>query len=337
MAQLVAGIGMSHSSLVVLPDVEFWLAHGSIDRRNPHLRGRTGEPVTFDELEERRGGRHAEQATREHLSGQVEQMQAALARLRDDVDALELDALIVFGDDQQEFHDETNLPSLAIYYSDELIMGTSMRFATYQEELGDVAPLMRGYAMDRRHHFPGHRPLALHLIGSLTEQGFDIGASGGVPDDGITGLGHAFGIMETTLLREPGAIPLVPVLVNTYWPPNQLPVARAWDLGNAIRSAVEQFPEDLRVGVVASGGLSHFSTDEELDNAVLDACRAHDGPALRALDPRLLNGGSSEIRNWISVAAACGHLPMSWDEYIPVYRTPAGTGVGLAFALWAAA
>src|SRR4029079_15347832 len=123
------------------------LAHSSIDRRNPHLRGRSGVPATFDELEERRGGRYAAHATREHLSGQVEQMQQALGRLRNDVAALEVDALVVLGDDQQEFHDETNLPVLAVYYSDELIMGTSMRFATYQEELGDATPLMRGYAM----------------------------------------------------------------------------------------------------------------------------------------------------------------------------------------------
>jgi hypothetical protein len=48
----------------------------------------------------------------------------------------------------------------------------------------------------------------------------------------------------------------------------------------------------------------------------------------------LLKGGSSEIRNWIAVAAACRDKPMSWHEYVPVYRTPARTGVGLAFGLW---
>jgi Catalytic LigB subunit of aromatic ring-opening dioxygenase len=252
------------------------------------------------------------------------------------VAALEPDVLVVLGDDQQEFHDDTNLPAIGVYYGDRVTMGTSMRFATYQEELGDATPLMRGYAMDRRHSFPGHEPLARGLIASLLEQGFDVAASGGVPDDGVSGLGHAFGIVETQLLGEPGAIPLVPVLVTTYWPPNQLPVSRCYDLGVALRRAIEGFDEELRVLVVASGGLSHFSTDEELDGRVLDACRSGSEEALRGFEPELLNGGSSEIRNWIAVAAACRGLPLAWDEYLPVYRTPVGTGVGLAFALWRA-
>jgi hypothetical protein len=325
---------MSHSSLVVLPEVGFWRAHASIDRKNPHLRDRRGTPVTFDELERANGDRYAAQATAEHLSGQIDRMKRAVARLREDVAALAPDVLIVFGDDQQEFHDDTNIPTLGIYFGDRLIMGTNMRFATYQDELGDVSPLMRGYGMDQRHSWPGHEPLALQLIVSLIDQGFDVAASRRVPDDGVSGLGHAFGIVETTLLEEPGAIPLVPVYVNTYWPPNQLPVSRSYDLGLAVRKAVDSFADDLRVAVVASGGLSHFSTDEELDNRVLDACRSGDEELLRTFEPDLLNGGSSEIRNWIAVAAACRDLGVAWDDYIPVYRTPAGTGVGLAFALW---
>src|SRR5581483_3524062 len=152
------GIGMSHSSLVVLPDAEFWAAHASIDRRNPHLRDRLGRAVTFEELERANGSVRATEASPENLGRQVEEMRRALARLRDDVAALAPDVLVVLGDDQQEFHDETNLPALGVYYGPELVMGTSMRFATYQEELGDATPLMRGYAMDRRYSFPGHEP-----------------------------------------------------------------------------------------------------------------------------------------------------------------------------------
>jgi len=54
------------------------------------------------------------------------------------------------------------------------------------------------------------------------------------------------------------------------------------------------------------------------------------------MEPELLNAGNSEIRNWIAVAAACRDQAVQWDEYVPVYRTPVGTGVGLAFAYWAA-
>ena len=54
-AEFIGGIGMSHSSLVALPDAEFWRAHASIDRRNPHLRDKHGEALTFDELQRRNG------------------------------------------------------------------------------------------------------------------------------------------------------------------------------------------------------------------------------------------------------------------------------------------
>ena len=28
------------------------------------------------------------------------------------------------------------------------------------------------------------------------------------------------------------------------------------------------------------------------------------------------------------------HLDMTWFEYVPGYRTPAGTGTGMSFATW---
>ena len=334
MAKIVGGIGMSHSSLVVAPEPNLWAAHNVIDRQNPHLRTKDGAPVSYEQLEQLQGAKYTVESSPEHLGGQIAQTVAAVTRLREDLKALEPDVIITFGDDQEELHTPENHPMLAVYFGDTLTMGTSMRFVTYEEVLGDASPMMRGYAMDARHEFPGHAPLARHLISSLVEQRFDVAAVSQVPDDGVTGLGHSFGIMETQLMDTPGAIPQIPVLVNTYWEPNQLPVDRSYDLGLAVRRAVESFEQDLRVVVVASGGLSHFTTDEDLDKRVLDACRGHDETVLRNLDRNQLNGGSSEIRNWVATAAACRELPLRWDQYVPVYRTPAGTGIGLAFALW---
>jgi hypothetical protein len=33
-------------------------------------------------------------------------------------------------------------------------------------------------------------------------------------------------------------------------------------------------------------------------------------------------------------AGALESLDMTWSEYLPVYRTPPGTGIGLGFAAW---
>ncbi|HVN28723.1 MAG TPA: hypothetical protein VMT64_09575, partial [Candidatus Binataceae bacterium] len=89
-----------------------------------------------------------------------------------------------------------------------------------------------------------------------------------------------------------------------------------------------------RIAVVASGGLSHFVTNEPLDHRIIEALKTGDATDLCRLPAKLLKSGSSEIRNWIAVAGIIGDAKAKWIEYVPVYRTPAGTGIGLAFARW---
>ena len=69
--------------------------------------------------------------------------------------------------------------------------------------------------------------------------------------------------------------------------------------------------------------------------ALIAALRAKDAAALAGLAPALLQAGSSEIRNWICAAGALEHLSVTWVEYQPGYRTPAGTGTAMCFAHWA--
>lgn len=129
-------------------------------------------------------------------------------------------------------------------------------------------------------------------------------------------------------------VPIVPIAVNTYYPPNQPRPGRCLRVGQTIRAAIESWPGDARVGVIASGGLSHFTVNEALDRSVMDACRAGDGARLAAIPTAQLNSGNSEIRNWIVTAGAAEGLPTRWQEYEPFYRTPAGTGCAMAFAEW---
>ena len=114
------------------------------------------------------------------------------------------------------------------------------------------------------------------------------------------------------------------------------------DIGAAIASG--SYPVDAVViipcsastlGVLASGGLSHFLVDEDFDRAILKACADKDAQFLKTLPRNKLHAGSSEILNWVAVAGAVEHLDFNWFEYVPGYRTPAGTGTGLSFATWA--
>jgi hypothetical protein len=182
---------------------------------------------------------------------------------------------------------------------------------------------------------PGRHPVAddlsMHIASCLTVDGFDLTLLTEQPA-GRT-LGHAFtfpryrlGLTEDT--------PVVPVFVNTYYQPNVPSAARCYALGQALRRAVSSWDSGTRVAVVASGGLSHFVVDEELDQSVLAALASHDASALRALPRDRLRSGNSEILNWVTAAGALEGLTATVLDYVPGYRTPAGTGAGMAFACW---
>ena len=190
----------------------------------------------------------------------------------------------------------------------------------------------RYYEESETRHYPVHAKLANHLIAGLIDREFDIASANALPEG--EGEGHAFGFVHQRIMKG-AAIPVVPVFLNTYYPPNQPSPQRCYKLGHAIRDAIEGYPDKLRVGVLASGGLSHFTIDEALDGKIIRALREKDAGALQSLPREQLNSGSSEIRNWICAAGALEHLDLQWVQYAPGYRTPAGTGTGLCFGYWA--
>jgi 3-O-methylgallate 3,4-dioxygenase len=129
-------------------------------------------------------------------------------------------------------------------------------------------------------------------------------------------------------------VPIVPVFVNCYYPPNQPSPSRCYAFGHALRRAIESWPGELRVALIASGGLSHFVIDEALDRQLLRGITEKSSEPITSLPAAKLNSGSSEIRNWIALAAAMENAALASLEYVPCYRTPSGTGCGMAFAAW---
>ena len=134
------------------------------------------------------------------------------------------------------------------------------------------------------------------------------------------GIGHAFGYVYNRLMTG-DTIPTVPIMLNTYYPPNQPTPKRCYNLGQALKSSIESWPKDIRVGILASGGLSHFVVDEELDQAALAGMQAKSVEKLSALPREKINSGSSEIRNWIVVTGrhrAPGHEPGGLRSVLPL-------------------
>ncbi|MCC6076526.1 gallate dioxygenase [Pseudomonas sp. GCM10022188] len=98
----------------------------------------------------------------------------------------------------------------------------------------------------------GHAALARHIGASLVADEFDMSFFRDKP------LDHGFFSPMSALLPHEGQWPLeiVPLQVGVL----QFPVpsaARCYKLGQALRRAIESYPEDLKVAIVATGGLSH--------------------------------------------------------------------------------
>ncbi len=149
------------------------------------------------------------------------------------------------------------------------------------------------------------------------------------------GLPHAFAFIVKRLFdNKPGTI--LPVFQNTCYLPNQPTPRRSFAIGEAIANAVAEWKKDASVAVIASGGLSHFVVDERLDRALLEALERNDAAALRAIPREWLHSAGSETLNWIALGGAMqrARLKMELLDYVPVYRTAAGTGGGWAFARW---
>ncbi len=99
---------------------------------------------------------------------------------------------------------------------------------------------------------PGHAALAQHIGASLVADEFDMSFFQDKPlDHGV------FSPMSVMCPHEPAwPTPIVPLQVGVLLFP--IPSAkRCYKLGQALRRAVESFPEDLKVVLVATGGLSH--------------------------------------------------------------------------------
>src|SRR5439155_639173 len=199
---------------------------------------------------------------------------------------------------------DLHMPSIGIYYGESIRnagRASAKRFS-WPEEWYNRAQ-MRRFEDDGDVDYPCHRPLALALIEGLIEREFDVAAIAGLAGDQHEG--HAYSFVHRWYLKDSGArmLPVVPIFLNTYNPPNPPLPRRCVRLGKSLKELIETYPEELRVGLVASGGLSHFVVEEDLDRAIIEALRRKDLDFLAGLDPRRLKAGSSEIRNWVGAAA----------------------------------
>jgi len=317
MAQVVIGVGTSHSPQLSIRAKD-WDQLLKKDQSDPRL--------DYAALVKKAKPGLAKELTPEKFEERDQACLKGVATLGDALRRANADVVVVFGDDQQEqFHDD-NMPMFAIYHGKTVpvVKDHGLRPSSWKDAE------RRGWA-DTQSEYDTASDLANHLIRSLTDAEFDITRCNKLRAE--IGVGHAFSFLYRRVL--PGSnIPMVPVMVNTYYPPNQPTPKRCYALGQAVRRAIEAWDSDKRVALMASGGLSHVVIDEEIDAMTIDGLKNKKPEVLFQLPRERLWGGTSEILNWVALAGALEDRELKYLEYVTTYRSPAATGCGMGFAFW---
>jgi Catalytic LigB subunit of aromatic ring-opening dioxygenase. len=337
MAKIVGGFGTSHGPQLKVAPPEEWIERGRADRQNTALWYR-GKTYDFEGLKAARED-FTREITPEVTRGRWDRMQASLDALHTYAESQEYDALVIVSSDHKEIFGDELLAPFAIYWGDSV---EHLPFG--DEDLAAMSPGLAKAALGDVPDRPVSRPvdadLARHLINAILDEGFDPAASKFLPAGRYKngGIPHGWGFIYQRILGQESTIPMVPIFVNTFWQPTPPSAARSYDFGVALGKAIESYPADIRVGIVASGGLSHFVVDEELDRAFIKAFTDRDVDYLRSIPAELMTAGTSELRNWITVAGAAHAAGLEVDEvrYEPAYRTEAGTGNAMGFVTWKA-
>lgn len=328
MAKIVFGMAVPHSGMLGQKP-EDWLTNGERDRNNPALwyHGRTW---TYPELEAERDAAFEQFLTIEERTARAERNAAALEKMRVAYEAANVDVAIILGKDQKEIWPDLS-PSIAIYTGAEVHNGPPQR------------PV---YAPDHHVVHQAHPELATYLIETFQREGFDMADLIAWPENvwmeknqgrkaDYPVVPHAYSFVYHQIMGD-NPPPHVPVLMNLFYPPTQPSMARCIKFGEVLRDAILAWPDDVRVAVIASGGLSHFVNDEEFDRRVMTMLAAYDYDGLAAIPDSYYQSGTSEIKIYSSVMMALQHTgaEMTLVDYVPCWRTAAGTGEGMGFMYW---
>lgn len=335
MAKIVLGMATSHGPMLSTP-AEQWGERVVADKRSSELYFR-GKPYNFDDLARARAG---ENLGREIALDKWRERHAACTRalkqLSSVYGAAAPDIAVIIGDDQKETFLDDNMPAFSVYWGE-----TMDNVPLTAEQSAKLPPGIAvshwGHCPAQKTTYPGEAKLGLHLIESLMAEEFDVAHSTLMPPGRFANRStpHAYGFIYRRIMND-NVIPNVPVFINTFYPPNQPSLKRCYNFGKAIGRAIASWKSDKTVAVFASGGLSHFVIEQDLDDQVLDAMRQNNEPALLNLPQERFQSGTSEIRNWLALAGVLAdrNLSMQLVDYVPCYRSEAGTGNAMGFAYW---
>ena len=177
----------------------------------------------------------------------------------------------------------------------------------------------------------GHPELAWHIAQSTILDEFDMTIVNRMAVD------HGLTVPLSLMFGQPAAWPcrVIPLAVNVvqYPPPTG---NRCWNLGRAIRRAVESFPGDLNVQVWGTGGMSHQLqgpraglVNREFDTAFLDGLTRDPKALARIPHVDYVREAGSEGIELVMWLVMRGALAADAREVHRFYHVPASnTAVG---------
>lgn len=329
MADIVLGLASSHGPLLSTPPDQ-WNLRAKADRENRQHWFR-GKAYDFDALLRERAPGFASQIDPDTRQERFARCRRAMDTLGKKFAEAAPDAAVIVGNDQREFFGEDLTPSITVYRGDRI---DNVQF------LHEASPGLNiaegGNAPVEGATYPGAPALADHILASLADEGFDLAQSSSTPrGSSRRGIPHAYGFLYHSILAD-APPPSVPIILNVHYPHNQPKLRRCLELGRALQRAIRSFTGADRVALMTSGGLSHFVIDEELDTTVLSAMAQRDEETLARLPENVFKVGTAEIKNWLPVVAAMNAEGRRYHQvdYVPCYRSEAGTGNAMAFVYW---
>lgn len=339
MAQIVLGIGTAHTPQLHTP-AEQWQIRAEQDRGGKVPLVYRGEVHSFADLKAKRAGSGF---TYDAAQGEtyLKRGYQRLDELHDLYARTAPDVMVIFGNDQTEIFDDRLNPAFAILGGAEFdnMPRTHEQLARLPAGIAIADP---GHLPDTIQNFPGSPQLAHHLVSTLTAQSFDVAWSLEQPRaqadiSHLSGMPHAFGFIYQQIMRD-RVIPHVPLVMNTFLPPNQPTAARCLAFGRAIGQAIRDWDSPLRIAIASSGGLSHFVVDEDWDADTITGLIEGDLDRIAQYPESYFQTGNSEVKSWIAAAGALesSGLQPALLDYFPLYRTEAGTGSSCAFMSWTA-
>ena len=194
--------------------------------------------------------------------------QNGLANVRKALIDADPDVLVVFAADLAALFLDDDMAAVAVF-TDDTIVNVPRPMTADTPPSNVAAAWAHGWgdgAIDKP--YPVASDLARHLLEQLTSENFDAIPANYL--DGKSGMGVQMAFAYNRIMGDK-VLPVVPVFQSPFVPKGNVAPKSSYDLGQAVRRAIESSASDGRVAVLGIGGLSHFIVNEPLDRSIIKA------------------------------------------------------------------